>query len=201
MWAGCRINLRVFTRDDLPAMVRWNNDPELEYYVDCDRPKTLPACEAWFAENVPSRDYRLFALEDRAGNLIGELELDHISWRRGEAEFRIRIGEKHLWNQGLGTDAVRTFLRLAFDHFGLRRLYLKVYRFNLRAIRCYEKNGFRKIGILRGASRDDPEKWKDIILMSVDRIDCCRSEAAAAGETTSRAKRNSPSVCRKDIFP
>jgi RimJ/RimL family protein N-acetyltransferase len=43
------------------------------------------------------------------------------------------------------------------------RIYLKVYRFNRRAIRCYQKNGFKAVGILRRNQRD----WKEIILMEL----------------------------------
>ncbi len=179
-------------------MVRWNNDPEVERYVDCDLPKSLPECEAWFSANVPSRDYRLFAIAC-GERLLGDLELDHISWRNGEAELRIRIGEKEYWNQGYGTEAVRLLLDLAFHSMGLRCIYLKVYRFNRRAIRCYEKNGFRKEGLLRrwaGAGAG----WKDILLMSIDVAGRHRAEAAPAAENPARTpKRNSPLLCRKKL--
>lgn len=181
MWPGSKIHLRPLAFEDLPAMVRWNNDPEVEYYVDSDLPKTLPACQAWFSANVPSRDYRVYAIEDTQGNILGDLELDHISWRNGEAELRIRIGDKANWNRGYGTDAIRTLLDMAFDEIGLRRIYLKVYRFNRRAIRCYEKNGFRKIGLLRRRG----DGWKDIILMSIDRSTRYRAETAATLEAKS----------------
>jgi len=160
-------------------MVRWNNDPEVEYFVDCDLPKSLSECEVWFRANVPSRDYRLFAIEDGTGLLIGDLELDHISWRNGQAELRIRIGEKENWNKGYGTEAVRALLALALGPLGLRRIYLKVYRFNRRAIRCYEKCGFRAEGILRRRAGSADSGWKDIILMALDKA--CQAEVAAAG--------------------
>ncbi|MGE5529242.1 MAG: GNAT family N-acetyltransferase [Patescibacteria group bacterium] len=179
MSANREVSLRPFTRDDLPSMVRWNNDPEVEYYVDCDLPKTLPDCERWFRANIPSRDYRLYAIEDERGRLIGDLELDHISWRNREAEFRIRIGEKTYWNNGYGTAAVRKLLGLALTELGLHRIYLRVYRFNRRAIRCYEKCGFRKRGLLRRTGRH-AAGWKDIILMTI-LIDAAR-EAAAGSE-------------------
>ncbi len=178
MQAGSMVKLRPFSKADLPKMVRWNNDPELEYFVDCDLPKTLPECLAWFERNIPSRDYRLYAIENEAGSTIGDLELDHISWRNGEAELRIRIGEKDYWNQGYGTAAVRDALIIAFHRLGLRRIYLRVYSFNQRAIRCYEKCGFRKRGLLsrKSGARTD---WKDIILMTVS-LDQYWSHAEAA---------------------
>lgn len=198
MWVGRKVRLRPFRRGDLPSMVRWNNDPDLQYYVDSDLPKTLPECEAWFARNFPRLSYRLFAIEDDQGRLIGDLELDHISWRRREAELRIRIGEKERWNEGYGTDAVKTLLSLAFGPMGLRRLYLKVYRFNHRAIRCYEKNGFRREGLLR---RRDGRNWKDILLMSIEAPHEGEIEAAAAAEEVSPpGERNRPSLRRRGSF-
>lgn len=189
MWAGKRVRLRPFTRDDLPAMIKWNNDPEVERFVDCDLPKSLPECAAWFDENVPSRDYRLFALEDEEGRLIGDLELDHISWRTGEAELRVRIGEKDYWNKGYGTDAVRVLLDLSFSALGLRRIYLRVYRFNRRAIRCYEKCGLSKQGLLHRQSTRGTQ-WKDIVLMIIDRETWAgRRESAASGEGRSGTAR------------
>ena len=80
--------------------------------------------------------------------VIGDIELDHIAWRSGDAELRIRIGRKDLWNQGLGTDAVETILGYAFQRLNLNRIYLRVYAHNKRAIRCYTKSGFRKEGRL-----------------------------------------------------
>ena len=128
----------------------------------------MPECAIWFTDNIPSRDYRLFALEDADGHLIGDLELDHICWRNGEAELRIRIGEKDYWNKGYGTDAVGALLELAFSTMGLRRIYLKVYRFNRRAIKCYEKCGLRKQGVLHRNGSQGCD-WKDIVLMAIGR--------------------------------
>ena len=52
------------------------------------------------------------------------------------------------WDQGFGTDAVRTLVEYAFRSMRLSRVYLRVFTSNVRAIRCYEKVGFRKEGRL-----------------------------------------------------
>ena len=162
-------------------MVKWNNDPEVEYYTGYGLPKTLSECEIWFNRHVPGHDCRLYAIEAAGARLIGDLELDHISWRNREAEFRIRIGVKEYWDQGYGTDAVRTLLALALGRLGLRRVYLRVYCFNRRAIRCYEKCGFRKEGVLR---RKGNNNWQDILLMTKT-ISDSQDRIAAAGEEES----------------
>ena len=38
-------------------------------------------------------------------------------------------------------------MRLAFDKMNLHRVWLNVYDFNARGIRCYEKCGFEREGV------------------------------------------------------
>lgn len=161
-----RVILRPFTKKDIDTMVSWNNDPELEYLMDRCLPKTREKCLEWFEKYVPEKNYRLYALENEDGVLLGEVELDHICWKRREAELRIRIGEKKYWNKGYGTLALQEILQRAFYHFKLEYIYLRVYAFNSRAIHCYEKVGFRRRGFLK---RSQDKEWKEILLMGIDR--------------------------------
>src|SRR5437879_4850947 len=55
-----------------------------------------------------------------------------------------------LWNQGYGTDAVRTLCGFGFREMNLRRITLHVYDLNPRGVMVYEKVGFREEGRLRG---------------------------------------------------
>lgn len=145
-------------------MATWNQDDELQYFVDCNLPDNFTELERWFQENVPRRNYQIFAIETLEGDLIGDLELDHISRVNREGEVRIRIGEKRCWNKGYGTEALQLVLGYWFDVGKFERIYLRVYHFNQRAIRCYLKNGFKQMGILRR----NCQGWKDIILMEAD---------------------------------
>lgn len=160
---GRIVRLRPLAAEDLTKMVHWNTDEEVQLYVDADFPEKLGELQHWFSQSFPNRQYQIFAIETSTGELIGDLELDHICWNRQEAELRIRLGEKAYWGQGYGSDAVRQMINYCFNDKGFRRLYLRVYAFNQRAIRCYEKNGFKQIGILHS----NRENWKDIILMEI----------------------------------
>jgi RimJ/RimL family protein N-acetyltransferase len=146
-----KVKVRPLQDQDLEEIVRWNNDDEVECFMDGPQPKTLEECKRWYAECLKSRNYRLYAIENEVGVLLGELELDHISWRRREAELRIRIGEKEYWGQGYGRAAIHVLLRVAFGQLNLDQVYLRVYQFNTRAIRCYERVGFRKQACLEVA--------------------------------------------------
>ena len=59
------------------------------------------------------------------------------------------IGEVSCWNSGFGTRSISLLLRYLFQTNGARRVILDPQVTNLRAIRCYEKCGFRKVKILQ----------------------------------------------------
>lgn len=160
------VHLRPLFQNDLETIVRWNNDKEVECFMDGPQPQTMDECLQWYNECQTAKNHRLFALENSDGELLGEVELDHISWRRREAELRIRIGEKEQWGKGYGRAALISLLRMAFDNMDLVRVYLRVYKFNIRAIRCYERVGFHKQALL--CRQNDPE-WQPLLLMDIRR--------------------------------
>lgn len=61
------------------------------------------------------------------------------------------IGEPNAQNKGYGTEVSRLILRYAFEQLNLNRVQLRVYEYNARAKRCYEKAGYREEGRLRQA--------------------------------------------------
>ena len=74
-------------------------------------------------------------------------------------------------------------LWLAFERIGLHRVGLSVFSFNERAIRSYEKAGFRIEGRLREAIARDGRYW-DEIQMGVLRDDWLAARSAAAASVT-----------------
>ncbi len=69
--------------------------------------------------------------------------------------------------RGLGTDAVRTMARHLVDDLGHRRLVIDPAAHNERAIRCYEKVGFRRVGIMREYWLDREGVWRDGMLLDL----------------------------------
>ena len=70
-------------------------------------------------------------------------------------------------DRGLGTDTVRTMVRHLIDDRGHRRLTIDPAAHNERAIRCYEKVGFKRVGILREYWLDADGVWRDGLLMDL----------------------------------
>jgi len=164
MIRGRRAALRPLLDSDLPFIRAWNRDLELRRLVEGDYPGGNENLSAWARQVRRSRQRRYFVIVADA-RPIGDVELDHIAWRRGEAELRIRIGERAYWNKGYGTDAVLSVLRHAFFDLGLRTVYLRVFADNLRAMNCYRKCGFTPEGVLERTGDDGLPRR--IILMSV----------------------------------
>ncbi|MGI6149066.1 MAG: GNAT family N-acetyltransferase [Firmicutes bacterium] len=158
---GNLVSLRPVQSGDLPHILRWSRDAEISSLADGDYPSHTAEGEPWLKAIAADRYRKYFGIVFQ-DQLIGDIELDHIAWRSGDAELRIRIGRKDLWNRGLGTDAVETMLKYAFLVLNLRRVYLRVYAHNLRAIRCYTKAGFSKEGKLES-------RFGKIILMRITR--------------------------------
>lgn len=152
MIRGKKSYLRPIEREDLPRYVRWFADPEIRRHLAIYLPYSQRQEEIWYEglqQRMASGEEITLALDDEEEQHIGGAGLMHISWKDRHAELGIVIGEKNRWDKGYGTDAVLTMLALAFDEMNLHRVYLRVNDDNLRGIRCYEKCGFQKEGLLR----------------------------------------------------
>lgn len=169
MLEGEKVRLRPIEREDLPRFVRWFADPEVRRHLLVYLPFSLTQEERWYEElqeRLRRSESVVLALEMLDGLHIGNIGLHEIDWKNRHAELGIVIGEKAYWGQGYGTDAIRTLLRLAFEEMNLHRVYLVVDEDNLRAIRCYEKCGFREEGRLREAVFREGQ-YHDQLVMSV----------------------------------
>lgn len=166
---GERVKLRAIEREDVPRFVRWFNDPEVKQFLTMYRPLSRAEEERWVESLASRREDIVLAIEVRAGDQwvhIGNVGLHRIDWKNRTATLGIVIGEREYWGKGYGTEAVRTMLRYAFEELGLNRVELETYSFNPRAIRCYEKAGFKREGVRRQALYRNG-KFHDVILMGI----------------------------------
>ncbi len=69
--------------------------------------------------------------------------------------------------QGLGTDTVRTLARHLVRERGHHRLVIDPVVENERAIRCYERVGFKPVGIMRRYERGGDGVWRDNLLLDL----------------------------------
>ncbi|MFA4872310.1 MAG: GNAT family protein [Patescibacteria group bacterium] len=149
---GAKVILRPVVMADAERYARWLSDPAVHQFI-MRRRVTLREERQWI-RNIPLRkNDRIFAIDTLEGVHIGTVDLHVINQMDRCAVLGIFIGDKRYWNQGYGTDAMRTILRYGFQKLKLHRIELGVYAYNPRAIRVYEKLGFTHEGRQRRAIR------------------------------------------------
>ena len=165
---GERVRFRHTEREDLPAFVKWFNDPEVRQGLAIYLPMSLANEEKWF-EGMLQRplEEQVLCIEMKDGDewrLIGNCGVFGIDKRVRSAEVGIMIGEKEYWNQGYGTEAMQLLLKHGFNTLNLNRIFLRVYETNPRAIRSYEKAGYVHEGRQRQAQYIDGQYVDDFIM-------------------------------------
>lgn len=147
---GEKVILRPLCDHDLDNRVQWMNDSETARLftglIPTRRYELADACR-WRENTELDPKTVVWAIDDKDGGHIGDVDMHGIDVRMYSAKLTILIGCKKHWNSGYGTDTIRTLLKYAFTEHKLRSVYLKVFIFNKRAIRCYEKCGFTEIAV------------------------------------------------------
>ncbi len=161
---GRLIELRHHTPTNLPTVLRWYADPEIARLTRYStRPMPTDEVERFFQSRMLSAESVAYGIHLRpSGRLVGLTTFSSLDPENGSVLFHITIGERDAWGQGYGTEAAQLMLWLAFERIGLRRVGLTVFSFNERAIRSYQKAGFRVEGRLREAIARDGRHWDEV---------------------------------------
>ncbi len=134
--------------EDYQAMARWLSDPHvLEFYDGRDRPQSVDGVREHYSPTVLADDQVGACFIVYRGVSIGYVQFYPVE--DGVFGMDQFIGEPALWNHGLGTRTVSLMLEYLFLTERARKVTVDPHVDNLRAIRCYEKCGFRKVEILR----------------------------------------------------
>ncbi len=171
---GERVRLRAVEREDVKKFYEWVNDPQVTRGLALYLPMSNLDEEKWF-EHSQARDpnEKPLAIELRDGDgwrLIGNCAVFGIEWPNRSTEVGIMIGDKSVWNQGLGAETMRLLVRHCFETLNLNRVFLRVYAGNAGAKRAYEKTGFVEEGRMRQAVYKNGQ-YDDIFVMSVLRTE------------------------------
>ncbi len=167
MLVGEKVTLWALERHDILAVYKWVNDPQIsKLAVNWYYPLSLEDVENWYTSIITNPTIKVFSIRLPDGELVGILELTNIDFKNRKAELGIILGEKEHWAKGYGEDALRTILKFSFHELGLNRIGLSVLDYNERAIKLFEKLGFKHEGRLREAYFTDG-KFHDIIVMGI----------------------------------
>lgn len=163
---GVLIRLRAFEEADVPIVAERFNDPDVLYFIEAVTfPGPIQDTRRFWEESRADPTSQAFVIETLAGDLIGLCDLRFINGRSRTATLGITVYKPH-WDQGFGTDAVRTLCRFGFREMNLQRIELHVHETNPRGRRAYEKVGFKEEGRLRRAHFIDGSHV-DVVVMGL----------------------------------
>ena len=135
------------TPADYLHMQRWFHEPELQQWVWCDEPGEPPVSIARIAEKYGSRAacptdvFPYFILKD--GDPIGFIQYYIHSAEAIGLDMWIGVPDER--NCGCGSEALRQMVDIIHrKHPSIRELFIDPDIRNARAVRCYEKAGFRR---------------------------------------------------------
>ena len=137
----------------------WRRDTEFHRYMDGDPSIVISEkrIKEWLeTQNEGGHKPRIYRFNVRGlkeDKLIGFLGM-WVDLVHGDAWVGLGIGEREFWGKGYGTDMMKLCLRYAFTELNLRRVTLALMDYNPRALRSYEKAGFR----LEGRTRSDIQR-------------------------------------------
>ena len=162
------IRLRALTLEDARHTWKWRNQDEVRNdFSGHPFPVSYEEELDWYEKNCKVNfPNTSFGVETLAGNqLVGMTFLKNINLIHRHAEFAILIDAAQK-RKGYGKEACYKTVQFAFENLGLNRVYLKVRKENIAAIRIYENCGFK----IEGTLREDvykQGKFSDQLFMAV----------------------------------
>jgi aminoglycoside 6'-N-acetyltransferase len=159
---GPRLLLRPPRETDLDPLCAILAEPEVaERWPGYDRERVQAELIA------PDPDEVTVLVIEHAGAVIGAIQYGEErdpQYRHASLDILL---SRSTWGQGLGPEAMRTLARHLFTERGHHRLTIDPAADNARAIRAYEKAGFRRVGVLRQYERGAGGGWHDGLLMEL----------------------------------
>ena len=163
---GEKIYLSPKNVEDVEIFTEWMNDFYITDYTGRSyQTITLQEEKAYLEKEQNNKN--VFAIIDlQTDEVIGNIGLHEINHINRTATLGVFIGNKNYWSKGYGTEAIQLILDFGFNYLNLNNIDLALMEFNQRALKCYEKCGFKEIGRKRKCKFING-KYYDSILMDI----------------------------------
>jgi aminoglycoside 6'-N-acetyltransferase len=160
MLHGDRVTMRPIEEGDVDRLTEILGEPDVEQWWgrwDADRVRK---------EMIAEPEAVIFMIEAN-GEPIGLIQY----YEEDDPYFRhagVDLAVASAWqNQGYGTEALRVVARYLLEERGHHRLVIDPAVENERAVRAYERVGFRPVGVMRQYSLGPDGVWHDGLLMDL----------------------------------
>ena len=156
------------TPEIVASIHKWANDPAIIPFI---RPnpteESLNNKETVTIESLTkrleyTRIYLIYAESRLVGEISFQVDPDQLYKKEtGSAWIGINIGEESARGKGIGIQAMQ-YLEQEIKAYGLRRIELGVFEFNVNAIKLYKKMGYQEIIRIDDYTFWQGKMWQDI---------------------------------------
>jgi aminoglycoside 6'-N-acetyltransferase len=153
---GDDVTLRPTAPEDRAALKAIRDEPEVIRWWGAQAPE-------WPGDDETVEEWTV----ELDGEIVGFIQLAEEpdeDYRHADVDILLAT---RVHGQGLGSDAMRAITRHLIEDRGHHRITLTTWPHNARAIRVYEKVGFRQVGVTRRSERGDDGTWHDELLMEL----------------------------------
>lgn len=159
------LRLEPFSQADFQQLIDWIPDssfalqwggPTFTY------PLTVEQLDKYVKDSnsINATKYIFKAVDETTNEVIGHISIGNVDRINESARIgKVLVGKIDSRGNGYGTQLMLAALAFAFEELKLHKVTLGVFDFNISAIRCYEKVGFKKEGFLRDARKNGDEYW------------------------------------------
>ncbi|HEY8304406.1 MAG TPA: GNAT family protein [Solirubrobacteraceae bacterium] len=153
-----RLILRPLVEDDEAELLRIHSTPEVALWWD------VPD-EGFPWSDEPESTRLAIVIDGAVAGMIQFWEEQSPKYRHAGIDLFV---DPAFHGQGVGTEAVRRLVGHLIDERGHHRITIDPGASNAAAIRCYEKVGFKRVGVLRRYERlSGSREWRDGLLMEL----------------------------------
>lgn len=161
---GDNCYLSPISPEDSEIVAKWSNDLDVAINTgDASNMITFDLQKSYIEGSIKN-GYGFLIIRKDNDEPVGTCRLKQIDLINRRAELGIFIGEKSCWNMGIGTEAIRLILDFGFNIINIRNIMLEVYSFNARAIKAYEKCGFKEIGRRRKSKIIGNKEYDEVFM-------------------------------------
>lgn len=159
---GRQVALRPVTPGDVDDLVRLFEEPEVTpWWPRYDRTRIE---DKVVGDDEPETTVYVIDVNGELAGLIQSSDEDDPDYRAAWIDIAVATR----WHgKGVAVDALRTLARHLIEADGHHHLFIDPAAANTRAVRCYEKVGFRPVGIMRQNERGPDGTFHDALLMDM----------------------------------
>ena len=166
---GEKVYLSPMNIEDAEVLAKWLNDPKITKYLSVHNSLVSLSGEKAYIEEFSKREFHLSIIKKENDTVIGNIALDKLDYKNGSAELGIFIGDEENLGKGYGSEAISLLTNYGFKELRLHTIYLKVLSNNPRAIKAYEKCGFKECGVRHEALFRNDEYIDEIIMELINK--------------------------------